>query len=119
MNYDLNEVIGKLTDFLKTEAKTETVVGEQFQLGDYKCVPVMGIGIGLGFGGGEGNSPKEASGNGLGGGAGMGMGPIGFLVSKGTDIQFIPTRQSKGLGTLLEKMPDLLSKFMDKKKEAS
>ena len=118
MDYNLNEVMSKLTDFLKTEAKTETVIGQQFQLGEFQCVPVIGIGLGLGVGGGEAKIPAGA---GMGGGAGIGMGPLGFLVTKGSEIQFIPTRQSKGLSAAFEKLPDLIEKYMDKngKKEES
>ncbi len=116
MNYDVNEVIGKLTDFLKSEAKTETIIGQQFKLGEFICVPVIGVGFGLGIGGGEGTDPKKASGAGLGGGAGIGMGPLGFLVTKGLEIQFIPTRQSKGLSAVFEKLPDILEKYFDKNK---
>ncbi len=111
MDYNLNEVMGKLTDFLKTEAKTETVIGQQFQLGEFQCVPVIGIGLGLGVGGGESKIP---SGAGMGGGAGIGMGPLGFLVTKGSEIQFISTRQAKGLSAAFEKLPDLLEKYLDK-----
>jgi len=116
MNNNLNELLGKLTEFLKSEAKTETVVGQQFQLGEFKCVPVVGIGFGFGAGGGEGNNPKQGEGSGMGGGAGIGMGPLGFLVTKGDEIQFIPTRQSKGLTAAFEKLPDLMEKFLDKNK---
>lgn len=113
-NVNLNELLDKFTEFLKNEAKTETVIGKEFILGEFKCVPVIGVGFGFGAGGGEGSNPKSGAGNGVGGGAGMGMGPIGFLVSKGDSIQFIPTRQSKGLSAAFEKVPDLLEKYLDK-----
>lgn len=114
---NLNEVIGKLTDFLKTEAKTETVIGKEFQLGEFKCVPVIGIGLGLGVGGGEGSSEKQGQGTGAGGGAGIGMGPVGFLITRGTEIQFIGTKQSKGLSAAFEKLPDLLEKYLESQKK--
>lgn len=118
MENNLNDVIGKLTDFLKSEAKTETVIGQQFELGDFKCVPVIGVGVGLGVGGGEGaTNGKSASGPGLGGAAGLGMGPIGFLVTKGADIQFIAVSQSKGLSAVFEKLPGLMEKYFDKNKK--
>ncbi len=114
-NNNLTELLDKFTEFLKNEAKTETVIGKEFMLGEFKCVPVIGVGFGFGAGGGEGNSPKAGVGNGVGGGAGMGMGPMGFLVSRGDQIQFIPTRQSKGLSAAFEKVPELLEKYLDKK----
>lgn len=122
---NLNEMLGSLSEFLKTEAKTETIIGQQFQLGAYSCVPVMSVGFGFGGGGGEGkgkgaNGAKgsgEGEGTGLGGGVGMGMAPVGFLVTKGDDIQFIPARSSKGLGAAFEKLPDVLEKFMESRKQ--
>ncbi|HEX6845712.1 MAG TPA: spore germination protein GerW family protein [Chitinophagaceae bacterium] len=120
MAFNLEETVKQLTDFLKTEAKTETVIGESFHLGDFTCVPVIKFGLGLGYGGGEGHGGMEGKGKGegFGGGAGGGLGvePIGFLVTKGEDISFIPTRASKGLSAAFEKMPDVLEKFFDKKK---
>ncbi|MGB5204796.1 MAG: hypothetical protein WBN63_11455 [Eudoraea sp.] len=47
MELHFEEFLGKITDFIKTEAKTETVVGEQFQLGEFKCVPVIKVGMGF------------------------------------------------------------------------
>jgi len=121
---NLNDMLGKMTEFLKSEAKTETIIGQQFKLGEFTCVPFMSVGLGFGGGGGEGKGKSKAyredegEGTGAGGGAGLGMGPVGFLVTKGSEIQFIPTRTSKGLGATFEKIPDLLEKFLDKKKKA-
>jgi uncharacterized spore protein YtfJ len=112
---NVNELIGKITDFLKTEAKTETIIGQSFKLGEYDCVPVMSVGLGFGGGLGEGKDKKtEDNGSGFGGGAGVGLGPVGFLVSKGSEIQFIPVRSSQGLNAAIEKLPELLAKFADK-----
>ena len=125
MNYDVNEMLGKITDFLKTEAKTETIIGQQFQLGEYTCVPVMTVGLGFGGGAGEGKGQSKATGEGegtgAGGGAGMGISPVGFLVTRDHDIQFIPTRTAKGLNAVFEKLPGVLEKYMekDRKKEAA
>src|SRR4051812_16461215 len=100
---NIDDLIGKVTDFLRSEVKTETIIGQQFQLGEFTCVPV--ISIGLGFGGGTGvhkgmhanKNPDEEDGTGTGGAAGIGMSPVGFLATKGNDIQFIPASSSKGL----------------------
>ncbi|MBL7931289.1 MAG: GerW family sporulation protein [Bacteroidia bacterium] len=116
----LEEVLDKVTDFLKTEAKTETIIGKEFKLGEFTCVPVISMGVGFGGGSGEGKGNAkgagEGEGTGVGGAAGLGMGPVGFLVTKGNEIQFVPTRTSKGLSATFEKIPDLLEKFLDKKK---
>lgn len=121
MSVNLDESVKQLTDFLKSEAKTETVVGQSFQLGEFTCVPVIRFGMGLGYGGGEGKGvqPGKGNGEGVGGGAGGGLGldPIGFLATRGDQISFIPTHSSKGLSAAFEKLPDVLEKMFDKKKE--
>lgn len=121
MSVNLDESVKQLTDFLKSEAKTETVVGQSFQLGEFTCVPVIRFGMGLGYGGGEGKGtqPGKANGEGTGGGAGGGLGldPIGFLATRGDQISFISTHGSKGLSAAFEKLPDVLEKMFDKKKE--
>ncbi|MBS1660064.1 MAG: sporulation protein [Bacteroidetes bacterium] len=118
MAFNFDETVQRLTDFLKTEAKTETVVGQPFQLGEFTCVPVIKFGIGLGYGGGEGRGDQngKAKGEGTGGGAGGGVGvePIGFLASRQDQLSFIPTRNTKGVSAVFEKLPDLLGKFMDR-----
>ena len=121
MSFNLDETVKNLTDFLKTEAKTETVIGQTFQLGEFSCVPVIKFGIGVGYGGGEGNGGVEgkAKGEGTGGGAGGGMGiePMGFLATRGDQISFIPTRSNKGISAVFEKVPEMLEKMMSMKKE--
>jgi uncharacterized spore protein YtfJ len=119
MDTNFNDIISKVTDFLRNEAKTETVVGNQFQLGEFTCVPVIRLGMGFGFGGGEGegDAPKQGKGKGEGGAAGAGTGiePMGFLVTRGGEINFVSTHSAKGLSVLFEKAPDLITKYFEKK----
>ena len=121
---NFNDMLGKITEFLQSEAKTETIIGQQFKLGEFTCVPVMSVGMGFGGGSGEGKGSAkntgEGEGTGAGGGAGMGITPVGFLVTKGDEIQFVSTRTSKGLSAAFEKIPDLVDKYFEKsnKKEA-
>ena len=112
---NLNEVLVKMTEFLKSEAKTETIVGAQFKLGEYTCVPIMHVGLGFGGGEGEGkgDTKDKAHGQGIGAGGGIGMGPVGFLIARNDDIRFIPTTTSKGLTAAMEKLPDLVDKYLD------
>jgi len=121
MSFNFEETVKQLTDFMKSEAKTETVVGQSFQLGEFTCVPVIKFGMGLGYGGGEGHGDAAGKGKGEGTGAGAGGGigvePIGFLTTRGDQISFIPTRTNKGLSAVFEKVPDLFERMMDKKKE--
>lgn len=113
----LTDFINSLTNFLKNEVKTDTIIGNQFKLGEFTCVPVMSIGMGFGAGGGEGTDEKKQSGTGAGGGAGVGLAPIGFLATYKDQIQFISTQHAKGLGSVFERIPDLMEKYMDKKNQ--
>jgi uncharacterized spore protein YtfJ len=115
MELHFEELLGKITEFMKTEANSETVIGKEFQLGEFKCVPVIKVGMGFGSGGGEGRESKGGKGEGLGAGAGMGIEPIGFLVTRGENISFIEAGKAHGLTAAFEKMPDLIEKFVEKK----
>lgn len=109
---NFEEVLTKVTDFLKSEAKTETVIGKEFTLGEFTCVPVIRVGIGFGYGGGEGEDQQKSHGSGSGAGAGIGVEPLGFLVARGAEISFVPSKNTKGLAAAFEKMPDVLEKFL-------
>lgn len=119
MEVKFAEIIDRITDFMKTEAKTETIVGDEFKLGEYSCIPVIRVGMGFGTGGGENEALKSGQGHGEGVGAGAGIGivPIGFLVSKGDKISFISTKVHTGLGAAFEKVPDLLSKYLESQRK--
>lgn len=117
MELHFEELLGKITDFIKSEAKTETVVGEQFKLGEFTCVPVIKVGLGFGSGGAEGVEVKKGKGQGMGAGAGMGVEPIGFLITKGDEISFIEAVKSHGLAAAFEKVPDLLETFAKNRRE--
>jgi uncharacterized spore protein YtfJ len=117
MEMNFETMLQRLTEFIREEAKTETVVGDSFQLGEFNCVPVIRLGVGFGSGGGSGDSAKTGKGEGGGAGAGIGIDPIGFLVTKGDEISFISTQHSKGLSSIFEKVPELIEKMTTKKKE--
>ena len=113
MKTNFDEMIKGMTEFLKYEAKTETIIGAEFKLGEFNCIPIMAIGMGIGGGEGMGGAPKSTQGEGGLGGAGMGMSPIGFLVSHNNDIQFIAAHRPSALTTVFEQLPDLLSKYFE------
>ncbi|MBT8272628.1 MAG: GerW family sporulation protein [Bacteroidia bacterium] len=114
MDLHFQELLNQITDFIKAEAKTETVVGEQFELGEFKCVPVIKVGMGFGSGGGEGMEAKVKK-EGMGAGAGIGIEPIGFLVTKEEEISFLEAGKTHGLAAAFEKVPDLIEKIYDKR----
>ncbi|GLU45573.1 GerW family sporulation protein [Allomuricauda sp. NBRC 101325] len=112
MDLHFEELMNKVTDFIKSETKTETIVGEPFELGEFKCVPVIKVGMGFGSGGGEGIEGKNRKGEGAGAGAGIGIEPIGFLVTKGEEISFLEAGKTHGLAAAFEKVPDLIEKLV-------
>ena len=115
--FNVEEALGKVTDFIHDEANTKTVIGDAFKLGEFECIPVIKVGMGFGSGGGEGKDPKKGAGEGGGAGAGFGIEPIGFLVSRGQDIHFVPTSNKQGLGSVLEKVPGVMEKYFDMQKD--
>ena len=54
------EIIGKLMEELRTIAKTETILGEGVQVGEFTLIPVSKISLGLGAGAGQGSESKKA-----------------------------------------------------------
>ncbi|MEO9804935.1 MAG: spore germination protein GerW family protein [Reichenbachiella sp.] len=119
MEVNFEELLGKITDFIKSEAKTDTIIGSPFELGEFTCVPVVKVGMGFGSGGGTGDAPKTGKGEGGGAGVGLGIEPIGFLVTKADEISFLSVdKGSKGISSAFEKVPDLIEKIFAKKEEA-
>lgn len=118
---NFESLLKSVLDHLRTVAKTETVIGEQFTLGEYVCAPVIRLGMGFGSGGGLGESHKEGKGRGGGVGGGIGVEPVAFIVSRGDQIQILNVNKSSSSGkafeSLIEKAPDLMDKFADMKKK--
>lgn len=115
MELNFDQIIEKFTSAMKNEVKTETIIGQQFTLGEFTCVPVIKAGVGFGGGMGSGEDMKNMKGGGGGGGIGLGIAPVGFLVTHGSDISFISTEKSSGLSKVFEQVPDLITKMMEKK----
>jgi len=117
MENNVDVLLDKISDHLKEMTKTETILGEEFSMGDYQCKPVIRVGVGFGSAGGTGEDPKgKGSGTGGGAAAGVGIAPVGFLVSHKDEIKFISTEKKGGLNTLFEKMPEMMDKAMEFKK---
>ncbi len=118
MENTVDSLLDKVSAHVREMTKTETVLGDEFQLGAYTCKPVIRIGVGFGSAGGTGDHPKgKGTGTGNGAGAGVGITPVGFLIAKDDDIQFISADKNKGLSSLFEKMPDLVEKVMEMKEK--
>lgn len=115
MESNYTEAIAKILDQIKSLAKTETVIGEPFKLGDFTCVPIIKIGLGLASGYGGGEEVKRGKGSGAGAGGGIGISPVAFLVTRGEEITVLSLDKKKGLSGVFEKLPDLMEKMVDLK----
>ena len=116
MDINIEALLDKVSEHVKSLASTETVLGEEFKLGEFTCRPVIKVGTGFGSGTGSGIDPKTKNqGSGGGAGAGIGVVPLGFLVTKGDEISFIPSDKKTALSSLLDRVPDLVEKVADMK----
>jgi len=116
MDFNMEDVLNKVMEQMNSVAKTKTVIGDPFILGEFTCVPVIKIGVGFGSGGG--GSEADSKGKKVGdAGAGIGMEPIGFLVSRGDEISMVSVARSKGLQSVFEKVPDLLESIIRSRKD--
>src|SRR6056297_3079353 len=112
MEINVEALLDKVSEQVRTLASTETILGDEFTLGDFTIRPVIKVGTGFGSGTGSGTDPKtKQSGTGGGAGAGIGISPVGFLVAKGDEISFIPSDKKSGLSALFDKVPDLVEKM--------
>ncbi len=112
MEMQFNKLLDQVTHFMQDEAKSETVVGKPFKLGEFHCIPVVRLGMGFGTGGAETEAKVTTHGEASGIGAGMGIEPIGFLTSKGDEITFVSTKTNTGLTAAFEKVPQLIETFL-------
>lgn len=116
MDIRVDELLDKVSEQVKSIASTDTILGDEFTMGEYICRPVIKVGTGFGSGTGTGDdSKRKSSGTGVGAAAGIGITPVGFLVAKGAEISFIPSDHKASLSNLLEKIPDLVEKVAEMK----
>ena len=116
MDIKIEALLDTVSEHVKSLASTETVLGEEFKLGEFTCRPDIKVGTGFGSGVGSGTDPKTKNqGSGGGAGAGIGFVPLGFLVTKGDEISFIPSDKKTALSSLLDKVPDLVEKVAEMK----
>ena len=119
MELKVEDLLDKVSEHLKSLASTDTVIGEEFTMGEYTCKPVIKVGTGFGSGVHSGELVKKHQGKGTGGGVGAGIGviPVGFLVTKKDEISFIPTDKKSALSSLVDKVPDLVEKISEMKEK--
>lgn len=114
-----SEVFNTLFEKLEKFIRTETVVGEPFQVGSITMVPVITVSFGVGGGEGAGKDNKGNDGSGGGGGVGCKIAPNAILVVKNDELSVIPLTNRGSLEKIVEMVPEILSKVEGYKAEAS
>lgn len=116
METNMAENIAKvITSTFKDLAKTETVIGKPYQVGEVTIIPVIKVSLGFGTGGGSGldDEKKDKSGSGGGGGGGMSVEPIAFLVLTGSEVHLLNMGKKSNLEVILESLPDVVAETAD------
>ncbi len=110
-----SDVFNTLFDKLEKFIRTETVVGEPFQVGSITMVPIITVSFGVGGGEGSGKDNKGNDGSGGGGGAGCKIAPNAILVIKNDELSVVPLTSRGSLERIVEMVPEILSKVEDYK----
>ena len=103
----INTMFEKLEKFIRTE----TVVGEQIQVGDIILIPIVSVSFGVGGGGGGGKDRDGNDGNGGGGGTGAKIQPNAIVVIKNGEVSAIPLTSRGSFDKLFEMLPEIISKI--------
>lgn len=107
-------LIKTLLDEFRSIAKTETIIGKEFQAGEFTLIPISRVSLGIGAGGGSGGIKAESKGEGGGGGGGIRIDPIAFIAIKGGEISFHGIRKRGTSDAIFEKIPEIAGKIMEK-----
>ena len=110
-------LIRTLLDQFSTIAKTETIVGKEFQAGDFSLIPISKVSLGIGAGGGSGGTSVESKGEGGAGGGGIKIEPIAFIAIRGGEISFHGIKKGSTIETILEKLPEMTERILKKRTE--
>lgn len=102
-----NNLFERLEHFLKTE----TVVGEPFQVGSITMVPIISVSFGLAGGEGSGKDNKGNDGSGGGGGVGCKISPNAVLVVRDDTVSVITLTNRGSLEKIVEMAPDIIAKL--------
>ena len=105
-----SEVFNTLFDKLEKFLRTETVVGDPFQVGSITMVPIISVSFGVGGGEGSAKDNKGIDGNGGGGGVGCKITPNAMLVIKNDELSVVPLTNRGSLERIVEMVPEIIAK---------
>ncbi len=103
-------VFNTLFESLEKFIRTETVVGEPFQVGNITMVPIISVSFGVGGGEGSGKDNKGNDGSGGGGGVGCKISPNAILVIQNDALSVVPLTNRGSLEKIVEMVPEILTK---------
>ncbi len=107
-------LIKTLLDEFRSIGKTETIIGKEFQAGEFTLIPISRVSLGIGAGGASGGVRAESKGEGGGGGGGIRIQPIAFIVIKGAEISFHGIKKGGTIEAIFEKIPEMVEKITEK-----
>jgi uncharacterized spore protein YtfJ len=107
------EILKSLVGELKSLAKTETIVGAPFSVGEFTVIPISRVSLGVGAGGGTGGQ-KDATGEGGGGGGGIRIQPVALVSARGGELNVHMLGRGAAFTNTFEKMPDLVEKSLER-----
>jgi uncharacterized spore protein YtfJ len=116
MDFNFSENVNALFERLEKFFTSKTVIGEKIQIGDITLIPLISLSFGLGTGGGASPKGKPNEGEGGGGGIGAKASPTAIVVIKGEEVQVMSIGSSGGFEKLVEMVPEIVSKVMEKEK---
>lgn len=108
-------VVEGLLKGMNTVLTTKTVVGEATKIGDTIILPLVDVSFGVGAG--AGNNSQKGSSTGAGGLGGK-MTPSAVLVIQNGVVKLVNVKNQDTVTKVLDMVPDMVDKFLDKKKEA-
>ncbi|WP_010234093.1 GerW family sporulation protein [Clostridium arbusti] len=110
----LKENLDTLFTNLEKFLKTETVVGEPIVVGETTLIPIISLSFGCGTGGGnDGTKSQSKSGTGL--GAAAKVTPNAVISITGDKVTLLPITGKSNLDSILNMVPEIVSKFKFKK----
>lgn len=112
-------VFNTLFERLEKFLRTETVVGESFQVGNMTMIPIITVSFGVGGGEGAGKDNKGNDGSGYGGGVGCKIAPNAMLVIKNDEVSVIPLTSRGSLERIAEMVPEIIGKMDCRKAKES
>jgi len=111
MTNPAESMVNTLYEKLEKLIRSETVIGEQIQIGNITLIPIVSISFGVGGGGGTGKEVNGDEGGGSAGGSGAKIQPNAILVIKDGEVSAIPLSNRGSFDKLFEMMPEILSKI--------